>query len=239
MTHYVYPILMFFFLQGCTFKQNAEDENSKETKVDTIAYFPSGIFINENIKDKIDWENFLKKDLIKMDEEPLFNINGAENKEIYRFTYLPSFAFPFSIKIEKNISDSFFKVVFKQFEPSGYNNDKNELKADKYNLLVEKIVPIVITNGVYDTTKVYLWDSLKTKLETANYWQIPSIIYSFTQFDDGSIFLLEGNNKGKYHAILRWSPKHFKFEKSEEFRELCYFMLHLSEVEHKTFKTID
>jgi hypothetical protein len=49
------------------------------------------------------------------------------------------------------------------------------------------------------------WSRLKAKLESAEFWTMPTQEQDFG--GDGSEWIIEGVKNGEYHVVARWTPK--------------------------------
>jgi hypothetical protein len=55
----------------------------------------------------------------------------------------------------------------------------------------------------WDLLQEHRWEILKTLLQTANYWELPERRETGVCFD-GSGWILEANDWGRYHRVYRW-----------------------------------
>lgn len=140
--------------------------------------------------------------LYALQEPILYSYSGE--KEIYRFTWIRSFDYPVSIRLQK--------------------------KDDQINLVIK----ITDGLGGYDPGKIKLdttisvdkeeWEIFKSLLKKAKFWEIS------TKDDvvgrDGSEWILEGIDNKKYHWATRWSPS----DRDIDFKNVCEYLIKLTSI---------
>jgi hypothetical protein len=55
------------------------------------------------------------------------------------------------------------------------------------------------------------WNTMLTLLQSTDFWKMPTTKRSLGT--DGSQWIIEGMDNGRYHVVDRWSPKNDNFEK--------------------------
>jgi len=112
------------------------------------------------------------------------------NAEIYRFTVVPAFFNPISVRIQKNGSE----VVLVAKRLSGLGGyDAGTLKAEKKRTLREQ-----------------QWNQVMALVKEAGFWELPSEQETSKPVDgreticlDGAAWTIEGVRAGRYHHVNR------------------------------------
>lgn len=176
------------------------------------AYFPTGHFMNltkdwehdltvdylfeaESSKRNIEW---YERQLIGLKETSLSNFS---DKEIYRFTYLPSFDHPVAIRLEHDgKSYRLFCKVGKGaggYEPKGIKKEKQKKISEKE------------------------WQTFIQLLTYADYQNLPNEKYVL--MTDGEQWIIEYKSQDNYFAKSTNYP-------SPEFKNACQYLLKLADV---------
>ncbi len=165
-------------------------------------YFPPGNYAEKKVGDHLHLHKFTNtwySLTLKNCEEPvLYNYKGLD--EIYRVTWLRAFHYP---------------VVFR-FQKQGFNF----LLTTKVLLERNDEYPDELETNTTTSVSFFKWYKFKSKLAEADFWKL-----DFKDADaepmDGSRWIVEGVNEGKYHMIERWFPE-------PELRKACLYLLSIS-----------
>jgi|GEM_PF-7018787 len=141
---------------------------------------------------------------------------ASANVEIYRFRWLRTFDHPISIRLEAG--DDYVLVSKQTSGKSGFG------------------IGQLITNESHKLTPEQ-WVRFKALLEELDFWKVNSSDLDSDKREaaakdeilirgDGSDWILEGLDHGKYHAVYAWSPR--SSGPASRFRELCLYLLSLS-----------
>ncbi len=196
-------VILFIPLTRCNQSSHNYIDNSIEVDAlnipidSTQAYFPREMFPEVKIRyiENSDSTYTLKKDIIKDSyedykiewyseflyeiREPLL-FNRKIEKEIYRFSWLPSFN-----------NSMIFRI---------------EAQNKKY-ILYWKTLDFKVQDKVHEDSKTISeteWLNLKKLLKAADYWNIE--LGGNERGVDGSEWILEGVTTTKYKVISVWSP---------------------------------
>jgi hypothetical protein len=180
------------YIQLCNYLRDTAKIDIYDSYIDRSTYFPIALFLNL----PSDWETNYMIDLIdilenrernwyskhlKAMQEPV--IRNSTHKQMFRFTWLRTFDNPVVIRLENdnNKITLFWKVTDGK---GGYDpgeiiiNEKKELTEEKWKVIYDEINEINF------------------------YGLMPN---QRTMGLDGAQWILEGNEFGKYHAIVRWN----------------------------------
>jgi len=137
-----------------------------------------------NLKDeKIPLNTWYTSKLITFEEESILKIRNAEY--IFRFTYIPTFTKPVTIRIEKE-KDKYVMISKRAYGKGGY--DFGELEKTEKRELKKKEV-----------------DKILKMIEESNFWKLDFKLKRKMSMLDGSQFIFEGVKNGKYNAVERIS----------------------------------
>jgi len=162
-------------------------EEMKKKRIPDGSYFPKGFFWNYNDEDSESFNQNRYNDYLEAMQEPVLfreNISLA-----FRFLWLRSFDPPVAIRLIKSKQNSFHMVVkvtnAEDDRESGeiVIDQDSELTAEQCQPLFDKI------------NSCHFWNRLRDK----EYGQ--DMPYELTA--DGSNWLVEGMEDGKYHAVSR------------------------------------
>ncbi len=120
-------------------------------------------------------------------KEPV--LNDSSPTKVYRFTLLPSFRNPIAIRLEnkKDQITLYWKVCDGK---GGY--DSGKLLTDKKKKLSLKE-----------------WTQFQQKIDSIDFWNTPTIDNSVFGVD-GTQWILEGKEFGKYHVVDRWNGRNIQ-----------------------------
>jgi len=130
-------------------------------------------------------------ELVKLHEPSLFESAKDNQNETYRFTYLRAFNEPIAIRM----------VV----QPDGLAS-LHVKRAPRKN--GKKILPAVDQTITLSKEEV---DSVLARVSQSNFWTLSPQREQAGL--DGSAWIVEGVKDGKYHLIVRWSPRKGDFRK--------------------------
>jgi hypothetical protein len=183
--------------------------------------------------------------LNSFDEEPLYS-DSMMGDELYRFTWIPSFDYPYVITISRIGSD--IKLEMKKGSKIKLNNsylDLNKLsieerilfKASERNLDTLKLIHLSEKARVKDTVafeyresikdvKVEDWNSFIKLLSGKGFWGLDSKPMNLNSYgNDGADWILEAKTPKGYHYVYRWSPGK---KENREFFWACRFLIKLA-----------
>lgn len=138
--------------------------------------------------------------LFAMREPILFS--DDRQSDTYRFVWLRTFHHPISIRIEKQ--QNIYLLTWKLCTGQG-GYDPGRLTVAKQKQIDE------IT-----------WENFKTLLNQADFWNMDTEIK--TPGLDGSQWILEGKEAGKYHVVDRWTPE------NGAYYQCCNFLIELTDL---------
>jgi hypothetical protein len=208
-------LVMLFVWNLYSCKLSHRDIPIAETQTDTAKipsdstqfYFPERDRASDTSRTSNALDSFsnswYSKILFRMHEPLLHSYRGPDN--IFRLTLVMSFDQPISILMEKKSNG--VTLSTKVLDGTG-GYDPGQIM---YDTLIE-IEP-------------NQWDSFVSQIRTLRFWDLMSDIGETG--DDGSQWVLEGYQDGKYHFVDRWTPDQ---ERSPEFRKVCETLLELSGV---------
>lgn len=156
------------------------------------------------------WEDTATKmwnseELFDFREPVLYNYIG--NIEVYRFTWVRSFAYPVCLRLQKQ-DDSIF--LFSKIN-DGYAYTRGK----------------VIVNEKKDITRKE-WNTFKSFLKEMNYWKLDEDAVG-PGWTDASSWILEGVSGKKYHWVSRDDPDHLN--RYPNFTKTCKYLMSLSGID--------
>jgi hypothetical protein len=215
-------LVIFLLLSSC--RHEDKKQASPTGKLTTLTvptdsnslYFP----LKGNPSGAIDQEQTLESFadiryshvLFVLHEPGLWNYSGP--KEIYRFTYIPSFVnAPVTITILQDSLDHRMtyrtRLHIERVRPDGsFENTGHD------------------DSIVVDTTfavKPEEWKNFQSCLDKADFWRLPGTTDDTTV--EGTQYLLEGTKNGKYHFAIRWSASDDRFP---DYYECCDYLLQIA-----------
>jgi len=148
-------------------------------------YFPNHAFNSDAQLNKLfnDWSS---RELTALHEPSLLTESASPSARSYRFLWSRTFHHPIAVRLE--------------------------LKPDGTSTLTTKITTgeggyspgHLVTNTSKSLTKQQT-DSFLHKVNADNFWSLPAVTKEQTGAD-GSEWIIEGVNGGKYHLATAWSP---------------------------------
>ena len=136
-------------------------------------------------------------------KEPL--IFDRENETIYRFTWLRTFHHPVAIRIQKNKDQ--IQLTWKMSDGAGgYSPGK------------------LITDETTELTTSE-WNEFLKLLDKTEYWNMSTNEQSDIMGTDGSRWIIEGVQNGKYNVVDRWTPR------NSAYQELGMFLINLTDLD--------
>lgn len=127
-------------------------------------------------------------------KEPL--VYNQTNRTIYRFTWLRTFHKPVAIRLEK--TDNSCTLYWKQASGAG-GYDPGELTV----------------NSSKQLTKAQ-WNKFISLLQSTDFWNMTTKSKD-DMGNDGSQWIIEGMENGKYHVVDRWTPRKNNFHKCGQY----------------------
>lgn len=131
----------------------------------------------------------------------------ALDSEVYRFTWSPSFSAPLMVRVERRGA----VYVLHAEHMGGYASRVDAPRTQRSRMLLPSE-----------------WNEFHRKLNAFSFWESsrrPSAPYG-AEYLDGSDWLLEGVQHGRYKPYLVWSPS--KDGEAGAFREACLYLVKLS-----------
>jgi hypothetical protein len=128
-------------------------------------------------------------------QEPSLAVDGPET---YRFVWLRSFRDPIAMRLART--------------PEGIRVLSVEGDAHSNKILRRHEFPV--TDAA--------WAKFVSHVEAADFWNLPKDDPDELTGEDGADWILEGRRNGKYHVVVRWSPK------NGPFRDACTDLIGLS-----------
>ena len=152
-------------------------------------------------------EQWYSKHLRLMEEPSLFADRDEKEKEVYRFTLLPTWGDPRCVVITKEKEKSHATIRFSRLDGDG-GYDPGELVEQEKRELKEK--------------EFYEFASLFKALDFEKQPTGDPVMGL-----DGSQWILERLNEGRYHIVVRWTADAYepKKRRTEAFVRLCNWML--------------
>jgi hypothetical protein len=123
------------------------------------------------------------KELAGLEERPLWPGGGGE---VYRFTWLRSFSVPVSVSLTFQADGEGLLVI--------HSSDREHNR-----LIVDRTLRISKEQG----------DDFRRRLGEAGFWRMPA--RDNRRGFDGSEWILEGADSGRYHLVTRWSAEESLF----------------------------
>lgn len=153
------------------------------------------------------YRNSLYSEQIKMLKEPiLFNLPNQESYRFIWFGYLKSSHNPISLRLKKNDEDI---RLYVKYISSGEKQNEPIFNSDTI---------IVSKNS---------WNSIISKIDSIEFWNISPIEKTNIVSMDGSVWIFEGKKDNKYHMVHRQNGY------NKEIGELCRLLLRLSKLNIK------
>ena|ERR1035437_7184460 len=156
------------------------------TAFSQVVYFPKRTLDTRPDLDKLltDWYSAQLKAL----EEPsLFELAKTPTAQSYRFLWLRSFHHPIAVRLD--------------------------IKADGTGILTTKVTsgaggyePGTLIENTTKPLTTHQTQAFLAKIQQTNFWLLPTATND-QKGTDGSQWMIEGVNSGKYHFVKRWSPE--------------------------------
>jgi hypothetical protein len=149
-------------------------------------YFPEKTFAHDARMDQF-VSHWYSGQLEALQEPSLFEKSKRTAETSYRFLWLRTFHHPIAIRVDMQNDGTAILTTKVASGAGGYNPGK------------------LVTNKTRPLTKSEL-STITSRIETSNFWTIPS--YSRDQGGaDGSEWVIEIAEHGKYHLVSEWTPK--------------------------------
>lgn len=181
---------------------------------DRKSYFPKGALSYSTDWDRDD-KKYFEKEFIALQEPSMYELSNNVEEISYRFYYSFSKApDPIVVRISLSKEKESGKLYLIKGQYSKYNEQ---------NPMAERQLSIREKREIDLSQKEVL--ELYAKLNDIRFWSIEGP--SDRLGCDGSMWLFEGVEKGKYKAIKRWSPE------EKQLRELGEQFIKLSGLDYK------
>jgi hypothetical protein len=150
-----------------------------------VNYFPPDTLTSPSGRFDPRW---FSRELYALQEKALWP-PSSENERTYRVTVFPAFTFPRSVTLT--------------MMPDGTGNVRfRETDASRYHLTVDSAHSITAQQATDFTNS----------LDGIQFWQLPTHVQQLGL--DGTEFVLEGVQDGRYHVVIRWCPGNTPFGKT-------------------------
>jgi hypothetical protein len=150
------------------------------------AYFPKGILDNNPQVDRLDID-WYSGQLRALKEPSLLQLAKTPTAQSYRFLWLRTFHHPIAVRLDI-ASDGSGVLTTKEANGAGGYKPGSLIRNTSKRLTLQQ-------------TQAFL-----KKIESLGFWSMPQPDRA-RDGDDGSEWVIEGANKGKYHVVRQWSPK--------------------------------
>ena len=151
---------------------------------------------NDSLSDFVN--QWYSRHLYSMKAPILFNKTDKQLK-VFRYTNLGTWSNPISYQIELN--DSIVTITYKRTKGLG------GYKAGR------------LIKNKHRTLQLQDWEALLTKVDSTNFWTIPS--HDTNMILDGAEWIFEGLFDNKYHIVTRNSPDDYG---GKDYASLCNFI---------------
>lgn len=142
------------------------------------------------------WDEFI----YALDEPYIDTTKVDKNRKWFRLIVKPTFSNPFCITLDKIKSNT--KMTFKMTNgQGGYFSGY-----------------LTLTNFSY--FKDSLFDSYCSRLDKLNFWEIKDKDSSCHNVLDGTSFIFEAIDKGRYNLVYRYSPSSCKSKEAQELSKI-------------------
>lgn len=262
---YLFITLLSVILVGCHKKQvndkvipflsdSAISDNYGKPNDSLTLYFPQKIFLDSTkIEDVFFYKKLWSFSLYKINEPILCNY--YLNKEVYRLIIDRLFSRTFIIRIEKN-KDTIFMVTkslnrritypfiktgnYIIYRPPGAKK-LTEVEIEKIKHRDDSIARIYNNTNYFVDSLICKrisskqWNIFINKLDSINFWNsYPRVCDEYTQVD-GSIWIIEGQDKRGYQFHELLSPFN-KYNKEKGYPELFKYVVNLSGMDTSKFR---
>ncbi len=167
-------------------------------------FFPAGAFSRGGIEFGAGWY----ANHLRAFKEPSIQPSPQMHAETYRFTMLPTFNFPLTVRLTVAPDGSGTAVAKRLTGKGGYEPGKLDFERT-YAITQKKV------------------QTLRSTLAARKFWQMPTSLERTVC--DGSEYIFEASRDNRYHVITRTSP-----EDGDRYRALCIQLLrlgHLDEID--------
>jgi hypothetical protein len=149
-------------------------------------YFPNHAFNSDAQLNKLfnDWST---RELTALHEAPLLTQSKNPSVQSYRFLWSRTFHHPVAVRLEVKPDGTAILITKVTSGEGGYSPGH------------------LITNTSKSLTKQQT-DSFLHEVNADNFWSLPAVTKEQTG-TDGSEWIIEGVNGGKYHLATAWSPE--------------------------------
>lgn len=168
-------------------------------------YFPENVFSDDkNVNDsRVKWYS---KHLTALEEDSLWERSQSAGSVVYRFLSLPTWGNPTSITFTIRDDGRGILIVKNTDGQGGY--EPGRLVGNQTIIL--------------DQARV---NEIQDQFKKLNFWSLPAM--AGVQGRDGSRWIIEGVEEGRYHLVDRWFPGH------GEFYDTCLLLFEAAGLEPK------
>ena len=202
MRHFIFIVLSVFLTLSCrqsnhtVKKNNWTEQEIKQYFIDSIA-MGNGNYKNPDSLNRFDFfmktfydnskaKNYWDEFVYALDEPYIDTTKIDKDKRWIRLIVRPTFLNPYSITLDKIKNDT--KVTFKMTNGrGGYYSGY-----------------LTLTSFLY--FKDTLYNSYNLRLDKINFWEIKGKDSTCPELLDGTTFVFESIDKGKYNVVYRQSP---------------------------------
>jgi hypothetical protein len=153
-----------------------------QNQTPNVRYFPEGVFDEDKKLSAFREERYSEK-LSALEEPSLFE--ASKTIETYRFVWLRTFHHPVSVRLNI-VGDGSGALTTKMTGGAGGYHPGKLILSEETKLTKEQV------------------DAFLTQLDKAEFWKLPTNDKELGL--DGAQWIIEGNKKGNYHIVDRWSP---------------------------------
>lgn len=209
------PLISVFLSCICYLTVAAETEKQ-------AGYFPASVFATDQDRNEF-YQRWYGEPLAAMREPSLLGWGkrpGEEGLQVYRFLWLRSFDRPVAVRVQKE-RDGKARLFLKILD--GHDGD-GKLDVEKTKLITDEE-----------------WLGLLKQIRASEFWAIATNeqhwyynedgMIAGWRMNDGAQWVLEGSVGGSYHVVARQSPKDGEHRTSGKYRDLCMYILKLSDLD--------
>ncbi|MEN0047739.1 MAG: hypothetical protein AAF806_11825 [Bacteroidota bacterium] len=162
------------------------------------------MYFIDNIPNYILTNNWYSKHLFAMREPILYD--KKFDAKIYRFTWLRTFNYPITIRLELQEDECF--LHWKVCNGAG-GYEAGKLITDRRKKIDPKF-----------------WELFEQRVIKLDFWNLSTNQNTFGL--DGAKWVLEAKTKDQYHVVHRWSP-----DEESQFYQVCNYLIELTSLKVK------
>jgi hypothetical protein len=197
--------------ESVTCRDNSSAFPGRSKPLDSLKKYKNGYFPEKAFDDGWrgadgSFDDWYGKHLRAMKEPSLVDVKDPDS-EVYRFLWLRTFHHPISVRIVR--TGYSFRLTSVELNGAGGYDPGRNLRTDNVEIFNDE------------------WCQFTALLDKAQFWAEPTVNRELSGFD-GSQWVFEGVNDGRYHIVDRWTPR------EGAFREACIYLLKLSGRDEKS-----